>query len=399
MKSLQIKKDLYWVGALDHKLRIFDIIMYTPYGTSYNSYVLKGSEGIAIFETVKEEFFDEYVTRLKHMNLNFDEISYIVVNHTEPDHAGSVAKLLEIAPNAKVVGSAIALKYLCAITNRKFDFIEAKDGDTLSLGNKTLRFISAPMLHWPDSMYTYIEEEKTLLTCDSFGSHYCIDEVFNDFIKDKEAYNEALKYYFDCILGPFKPFMLKAIDKIEPLDIEIICPGHGPVLRENPMDIVNTCKGWCTPAKENEVKKIVIPYVTAYGYTGSMAQEILKGIQSVGNFDVKLYNIIEHDMADIVADINTADALIVGSPTILGDMLEPVRELLCKLNPVIHGGKVAAAFGSYGWSGEGVPRLETRLKELKMKMPVPSANINFKPSTDELDICFNLGAKIAKSIL
>ena len=261
------------------------------------------------------------------------------------------------------------------------------------------QFINAMKVLINKSINTYIEEEKTLLTCDSFGSHYCIDEVFNDCIKDKEAYNEALKYYFDCILGPFKPFMLKAIDKIESLDIEIICPGHGPVLRENPMDIVNTCKGWCTPAKENEIKKIVIPYVTAYGYTGSMAQEILKGIQSVGNFDVKLYNIIEHDMADIVADINTADALIVGSPTILGDMLEPVRELLCKLNPVIHGGKVAAAFGSYGWSGEGVPRLETRLKELKMKMPVPSANINFKPSKDELDICFNLGAKIAKSIL
>lgn len=398
MKSLEIKKDLYWVGALDHELRVFDIIMHTPYGTSYNSYVLKGTKGIAIFETVKEEFFDEYIRRLKHMGLNCEDISYIVVNHTEPDHAGSVAKLLELAPNAKVVGSAIAIKYLCAITNKKFNYIEAKDGDTISLGNKTLKFISAPMLHWPDSMYTYIEEDNALFTCDSFGSHYCLDEVFNDLITDKDAYNEALKYYFDCILGPFKPFMLKAIDKIEKLDIDLICPGHGPVLRENPMDIVNTCKGWCTPIKPNAIKKIVISYVTAYGYTGSIANEIVKGINSVGEFDVKLYNIIEHDLNDIVNDINTADALIVGSPTILGDMLEPVRELLCKLNPIVHGGKIAAAFGSYGWSGEGVPRIESRLKELKMKMPVPPANINFKPSENEFETCFNLGAKIAEAV-
>lgn len=398
MKSLEIKKDLYWVGALDHELRVFDIIMHTPYGTTYNSYVLKGNEKTAIFETVKEEFFDEYVARLNDMNLNFEEISYIIVNHTEPDHAGSVAKLLELAPNAKVVGSPIAIRYLKAIVNKDFEYIEAKEGSTISLGNKTLRFISTPMLHWPDSMYTYLEEDKILFTCDSFGSHYCLDEVFNDEIKDNAAYEDALKYYFDCILGPFKPFMLKAIAKIEPLDIDVICPGHGPVLRENPMKIVETCKGWCKPTEANSVKKVVIPYVTAYGYTGKMAEEIAKGVESIGNFDIKLFNVIEHEIPDIVSEISTADALIIGSPTILADMLEPIRELLCKLNPVVHGGKVAAAFGSYGWSGEAVPRLESRLKELKMKMPVPALAVNFKPSTDELNSCFNLGVKIAEAI-
>ncbi|MGL5617307.1 MAG: FprA family A-type flavoprotein [Sarcina sp.] len=399
MKSLEIKKDLHWVGALDHELRVFDIIMHTPYGTSYNSYVIQGSEKTAVFETVKAQFFDQYLERLKDLNVDLNKLSYIIVDHTEPDHVGSVDKLLELAPNAKVVGSAIAIKYLKAIVNKDFDYITVKQGDELSLGNKTLQFISAPMLHWPDSMYTYVKEDKVLFTCDSFGSHYCLDEVFNDKITDQEAYMEALKYYFDCILGPFKPFMLKAIEKIEKLPIDIICPGHGPVLRDNPMKIVDICKSWCTPTAPNSKKKIVIAYVSAYGYTKEMALEIEKGINSVGDFEIKSYDIVDYELSEIVANIGDADSLIVGSPTILEDMLEPVRELLCKLNPVVHGGKVAAAFGSYGWSGEAVPRIESRLKELKMKMPIPALPVNFKPSNDELEKCFNLGVKIAESLI
>lgn len=399
MKSLKIKNDLYWVGALDPELRVFDIIMHTPYGTTYNSYVVKGSEKTAVIETVKVEFFEQYLERLEDLEVNLKELSYIVVNHTEPDHAGSVAKLLALAPNAKVVGSPIAIKYLKAITNTDFEYIEVREGATLSLGNKTLKFLSVPMLHWPDSMYTYVEEDKTLFTCDSFGSHYSFDGVFNDLIENKEDYLDALKYYFDCIMGPFKPFMLKAINKIEKLDIDTICPGHGPVLRSNPFEVVNKCKEWCQPTKKNEVKKIVIPYVTAYGYTEVIAKEIVKGIESKGNFDIKLLNVIEHDLNDVVAEVASSDAFICGSPTILADMLEPIRELLTKLNPVIHGGKYAGAFGSYGWSGEAVPRIDTRLVELKMKTVAPSININFKPSEKELEESFNYGVAFADVLM
>lgn len=399
MKSLKIKNDLYWVGALDPELRVFDIIMHTPYGTTYNSYVVKGSEKTAVIETVKVEFFEQYLERLEDLEVNLKELSYIVVNHTEPDHAGSVAKLLALAPNAKVVGSPIAIKYLKAITNTDFEYIEVREGATLSLGNKTLKFLSVPMLHWPDSMYTYVEEDKTLFTCDSFGSHYSFDGVFNDLIENKEDYLDALKYYFDCIMGPFKPFMLKAINKIEKLDIDTICPGHGPVLRSNPFEVVNKCKEWCQPAKKNEVKKIVIPYVTAYGYTEVIAKEIVKGIESKGNFDIKLLNVIEHDLNDVVAEVASSDAFICGSPTILADMLEPIRELLTKLNPVIHGGKYAGSFGSYGWSGEAVPRIDTRLAELKMKTVAPSININFKPSEKELEESFNYGVAFADVLM
>ncbi|MEG1483288.1 FprA family A-type flavoprotein, partial [Clostridium sp.] len=390
MRSLEIKKDIHWVGALDPNLRIFDIIMYTPYGTTYNSYVVKGSEKTAIFETVKVQFFDEYISRLKDLGVNPNEIDYIVIDHTEPDHAGSVSKLLELSPNAKIVGSPVAINFLKKIANCEFEYIAVGDGDSLSLGNKTLQFISAPFLHWPDSMYTYVVEDEVLITCDSFGSHYSSPEVFNNKIESQENYMEALKYYFDCIFGPYTPYVLKAINKIKDLKIDVICPGHGPVLVDNPMKIVELYKEWSTPVvKEAAAKKIVtIPYVTAYGYTEQLANQIAKGIESIGNIEVRLFNVIEHDMADIIASIGSSDGILCGSPTIVAELLEPIRDVLSKLNPVVHGGKLAAAFGSYGWSGEAIPRMESRLKELNMNIYGPSLKINFKANDNELETAY-----------
>ncbi|GIM28284.1 oxidoreductase [Clostridium polyendosporum] len=401
MESLEIKKDIYWVGALDPNLRIFDIIMYTPYGTTYNSYVVNGNEKVAIFETVKEQFFEEYITRLKTLNVNINNIDYIIVDHTEPDHSGSVVKLLELSPKAKVVGSAAAIKFMKKIANRDFESIIVSDGDTLNLGNKTLRFISAPFLHWPDSIYTYIPEDKLLMTCDSFGSHYCFEEVYNDLILNTDNYMEALKYYYDCIMGPFKPYVLKAIDKIKNLEIDTICPGHGPILRENPWEIVNLYKEWSTPAALNKdkKKKVTISYVSAYGYTEQLASKITDGINSVGDFEIKLCNVIHCDMKDILLDISDSDGILFGSPTIVGELLEPIRDILSKLNPIVHGGKVAGAFGSYGWSGEAVPRIETRLAELKMEIHGPGLKINFKPSQEDLQKAFEFGIGFAKMIL
>lgn len=398
MKHLTIKEDLFWIGALDPNLRVFDIIMYTPYGTTYNAYVVKGSEKTAVFETVKEQFFDQYVDRLKDLGINPSELDYIVVSHTEPDHAGSIGKLLDLAPNIKLVGSKTALNYVKEIINRDFESIPVEEGDTLSLGNKTLRFFSVPQLHWPDTIYTYVEEDKALITCDSFGSHYSCEEMFNDLIPNQENYTEALRYYFDCIMGPFKPFVLKAINKIKDLDIDVICPGHGPILRSNPEKIVELYKEWSTPTPAREVKKASIFYVSAYGYTKQLAEKMAEGINSTGNVKVNLYNIIEHDMADLVAEIETSDAILFGSPTIVSELVEPVRDLMAKLNPVIHGGKVAGAFGSYGWSGEAIPRIESRLKELRMKMPVEGLKVKFRPSTEEDQKAFDFGVEIGNAI-
>lgn len=399
MKSVEIKKDIFWVGALDPGLRVFDIIMYTPYGTSYNSYVVKGNEKIAVFETVKEEFFDQYIERLNSLDINVSDIDYIVVDHTEPDHAGSVSKILDLAPKAKVIGSNCAIEYLKQIVNKPFESIVAKDGTSISLGNKTLKFISAPFLHWPDSMYTYIPEDSLLITCDSFGSHYSEENVFNDLVKSEEDYMTALKYYYDCIFGPFKPYMLKAIDKIKDLSIDTICPGHGPILRENPWKIVNTYKEWSTPAPSPEIPNITISYVSAYGYTKQLAEEITKGISSKGEFEIKLFDLVSSSQEEVLESINKSDGILFGSPTINCDLLEPIRDLMTKLNPIVHGKKVAGAFGSYGWSGEAVPNMETRLKELRMDTLLPSLKIKFKPSSEELASAYNFGELFAEKVL
>jgi flavorubredoxin/NADPH-dependent 2,4-dienoyl-CoA reductase/sulfur reductase-like enzyme/rubredoxin len=402
MKALEVKKDIYWVGSLDPELRVFDVIMYTPYGTTYNSYVVKGSEKTAIFETVKEKTFDQYLERLKSINVNFDEIAYIIVQHTEPDHAGSVAKLLDYAKNAKIVGSAPAIRFLRQIANRPFQEVIVKQGDTLSLGDKTLKFIEAPFLHWPDSIYTYVEEDHMLMTCDSFGSHYCFDGMFRDLIpadKEKE-YMGALKYYYDCIMGPFKPYVIKALDKIKDLEIDTICTGHGPILRGNIDFYRDLYRTWSTEtAPKDGLTRVVIPYVSAYGFTEDLAKSIAKGIKSqIDDSIIDLYNVIEHKQEEILDKIYWSDAVLFGSPTINGDALEPIMELLIKMNPLVHGGKVAAAFGSFGWSGEAVPNIEARLKALRMKLVTPGLKINFKPNEDELLKAYKFGETVAEKI-
>lgn len=399
MKSVEVKKDIFWVGALDPGLKVFDVIMHTPNGTSYNSYVVRGSEKTAVFETVKEEFFEQYIERLNSLNINISDIDYIVIDHTEPDHTGSVSKLLDLAPNAKIVGSNCAIQYLKQIVNKPFESIAVKDGDSISLGNKTLKFISAPFLHWPDSIFTYIPEDSILITCDSFGSHYSEENVFNDLVENKEDYMMAIKHYYDCIFAPFKPHILKAIDKIKDLSIDIICPGHGPILREDPWKIVNTYKEWSTPAPVSEIPNITIAYVSAYGYTKQLAEEIAKGISSKGKFEIKVFDATSSSQEEILESIAESDGILFGSPTINSDLLEPIRNLMTKLNPLVHGKKVAGAFGSYGWSGEAVPNIETRLKELRMDILTPGLKIKFKPSSEDLASAFNFGELFAEKVL
>lgn len=401
MKALEVKKDIYWVGSLDPELRIFDIIMYTPYGSTYNSYVVKGSEKTALFETVKEQTFDQYLERLKSLDVKLDEIAYIIIEHTEPDHAGSVARLLDYCKNAKIVGSAPAIRFLKQIANRPFEFITVKHNDTLSLGNKTLRFIEAPFLHWPDSIYTYVEEDQVLMTCDSFGSHYCFEPMFVDLIPEnkQKEYMDSLKYYYDCIMGPFKPYVIKALDKIKDLEIDTICTGHGPILRGNIDFYKDIYRKWSTETAPNDGKaRVVIPYVSAYGFTEELAHKIAEGIKSkIDDAIIDLYNVIYHKQEEILDKIYWADAVLFGSPTINGDALKPILDILTVMNPLVHGGKIAAAFGSFGWSGEAVPNMEARLKALRMKL-IPGLRINFKPNEEELLKAYNFGETVAEKI-
>ena len=399
--TFKITEDLFWVGALDPNLRIFDIIMETKFGTSYNSYLLKGSDGIALFETVKEKFFDEHLDKIRSI-VNLEDINYVVVNHTEPDHAGSVEKILEYAPNATVVGSTLAIKYLSEIINKPFKSKVVKDGETLSLGNKTLKFISAPQLHWPDTMYTYVIEDETLITCDSFGAHYCDDRILKSSIEEdkEEDYVEAYNYYFRMIMGPFKPFMLKALDKIKDLNLKYICPGHGLVLDHTNIEkFVNLYREWCQPTKR-EKQSIVIPYVTAYGYTEEIAKEIKRGIEA-SNFDVDIlmYNLVTADMNEVLNEINQCSGLLLGSPTLLSDTLPQIWTILSSLNPVIHKGLPASCFGSYGWSGEALKNINERYKQLKFNVVCEPLGIVFRPSEENLKSAYDFGLEFANKVL
>lgn len=399
--TFKITEDLFWVGALDPNLRIFDIIMETKYGTSYNSYILKCSEGIVLFETVKEKFFDEHLDKIRSV-VDLKDITYVVVNHTEPDHAGSVAKILEYAPNATVIGSSLAIKYLSEIINKPFRHKVVKDEETLSLGNKTLKFLSVPQLHWPDTMYTYILEDKTLVTCDSFGAHYCDERILKSSIESEkeDEYIDAYNYYFNMIMGPFKPFMLKAIDKISNLELNYICPGHGLVLDNSNIEkYVNLYKEWCQPVKR-EKQSIVIPYVSAYGYTGIIAEAVKNGIEAA-NFDVDIlmYDLVTADMNEVLKEINQCSGLLIGSPTLLCDTLPQIWTILSSLNPVIHKGLPASCFGSYGWSGEGLKNINERFKQLKFNIVSEPLGIMFKPSEENLESAFNFGYNFAKKVL
>lgn len=397
MSAIKAMDDLWWVGVEDHDLRVFDIVMHSDWGTSYNAYAVRGAEGVALFETVKEKFFDEYLQNLKEV-CSLDEVKYIVVGHTEPDHSGSLEKLLELTPNATVVGSATAITFLKEIVNKPFASRAVKEGDTIDLGGRTLTFLSVPFLHWPDSMYTYIPEMKALFTVDSFGCHYADDRVFNDLIDGD--FTEAYKYYFDCIMGPFKPFVLKALDKIKPLDIQFIGNGHGPVLRANIPHYLELYRQWATPVVvPADERRVAIAYVSAYGYTKQLAGVIADALAEGGVKHVELYDLVECDLETARAAVQTADGFLLGSPTLVGDALPPIYEMLVGLNPIIHKGKPAGAFGSYGWSGEAVPKLTAQMQAIGLKLPVEGLKVRFKPSEAQLAEARQFGLDFAAAVL
>ncbi len=397
-KIIQVTPDVQWIGVLDPDLKVFDIVMETKYGTTYNAYFIN-AEKKTLVETVKETHTAEYLDKVKSV-CNPAEIQYIVLNHTEPDHSGSVAALLEIAPNATVVGTGQALSYLGEIMNRPFKSMKVKDGDVLDLGNKTIRFIGAPNLHWPDTMYSYLVEDKVLFTCDSFGAHYSFAPIFDDLVTNKADYEDAFVYYFDCILRPYSKFMLKAIEKIRPLDIAIICTGHGPILRSTWKEIVDKSEKLSkdylavTDGKNN---RVLITYVSAYGYTKQMAELIKQGLKEAGDFEVECMDIEHALLGDLEAAITKSDALIVGSPTINQNTLLPVYKLFAVINPLRDRGKPASAFGSYGWSGEAVELIESNLTGLKLKV-MPGYRGKFRPEEEKGQQLIEFGKTFAQQM-
>ena len=397
-KVVDITDDVKWIGILDYNIRTFDIVMSTEYGTTYNSFFINARKK-TIIEVAKEKFSENYLRKLRSVTDPAD-IEYIILDHTEPDHSGSLRILLELAPSATVVGSGNAIRYLEDIINIPFKSLIVKDGDKLDLGNKTLRFITAPNLHWPDSIYTYLEEDKVLFTCDSFGAHYCSSVLFSDFT---DEYTSAFKYYFDVILKPYSRFMLKAIEKIRPLELDFICTGHGPVHHKNLKKAIELSEMYATEYMQITVERthrnILIAYVSAYGYTKEAAELIAEGINEHEDINVEISDIENIDMGELESKLVWADALIVGSPTINQTTFLPVYKLFALISPLRDRGKLAGSFGSYGWSGEAPKIIIENLRLLKLKIFEDSACFKFSPGGPKEELLKDFGREFAVKFL
>ena len=396
-RIITVTGDVIWTGILDYDIKTFDIVMTTEYGTTYNSYFINAGRK-ALIEVAKEKFRDTYFEKLRRVT-DPAEISYIILDHTEPDHSGSLKQLLELAPSATVVGSGNAIRYLEDIINVPFKSLVVKDGDRLDLGNKTLEFISAPNLHWPDSIYTYLVEDKVLFTCDSFGAHYCSYDLSDDLNED---YLDAFKYYFDVILKPYSRFMVKAIDRIRPLEISCICPGHGPLLKQNRKTIVDMTEKYAREyidiTTSQAKRHILIAYVSAYGFTGEAAGHIASGIRETSDFSIDIVDIENIDTGELDAKITANDAILIGSPTINQNTLLPVYRMFALINPLRDKGKLAGAFGSYGWSGEAVKIITENLKNLKLKVFEEGLSFKFRSSGTKEEALKEYGKRFAAKL-
>jgi len=394
-KILPLTNEVSWIGVLDHDIVTFDVVMETKFGTTYNSYFINAGKKVVI-ETVKERFWDVYREKLCKLT-DPASIDYIIMDHTEPDHSGCLAKLLEIAPKARVVGSGNAIRYLKDLLGFEFPHLIIKDGQTLDLGSKTLKFIGAPNLHWPDSIMTYLVEDKILFTCDIFGEHYCNEGMFDDAVPD---FSDAFHYYFDVIMKPYSRFMLQAIDRMRPLEINMIAPGHGMILRKDWKKWVDVTVKYCGEYLRNPNRnKVFLAYVSAYHNTGLIAEKIAEGIRSAGDIEVDLCDIENMDLALIEQKLMQSSGIMIGCPTFSQNILLPVYQVFAMINPIRDRGKLAAVFGSYGWSGEGAKIMSSALTNLKLNVMDEGLMVKFTPHADTLKRCFDYGRKYGERFL
>lgn len=375
MGAINLKNNIYWVGVNNPELKVFDIIMETKKGTTYNSYLINDDK-VAIIDSVKNGFFSEFLSNIKEV-IGDKKVDYIIVQHTELDHSGSLKDLIKMYPEAEVIGSKAALMYTKNIINSDFNGKVA--GEDLKLGNTTLKFISAPNLHWPDTMFTYAQEDKVLFTCDFLGCHYCPEKSITD--NCAGDYFEEMKYYFDCIMGPYKKYVQMGLEKIKDLELEIVAPSHGPVHKEDISKYTELYAKWSVIEKSNE-KNIQIFYITAYGNTEKMANYIKDKIIAKG-IKAEAHEITSMKIEEVISLIENSTGVLMGSPTINQDAVKPVWDVLSMVCAITSRGKIAGAFGSYGWSGEGVQMMTDRLKSLKFKVVEPGLRFTFVPSEED----------------
>ncbi|MBU1276757.1 MAG: flavodoxin domain-containing protein [Proteobacteria bacterium] len=393
MKPVEIKDNIYWVGAVDWNIR--DFHGYSTYkGTTYNAYLAK-DEKVALFDTVKKPFYSDLLHRL-HNIMNPSEIDYLVVNHMEMDHSGSLKKVVETIKPEKIYTSVMGAKSMAA--HYKVDNwpIEAvKTGDSLSLGRRSVHFLETRMIHWPDSMFSYIPEEKLLISSDGFGQHWATSERFDDEVDNGELMRQAAKYYANILLL-FSPMIQKLLEKVGEmgLEIDMIAPDHGLIWRKNPGQIIQAYQTW---SQQKTTAKALVIYDTMWHSTETMAKAIYDGISDTG-VSVQLMNLACTHRSDVLTEVLDAKALVFGSPTLNNGMLPRMADLLHYLRGLKPADKICATFGSYGWSGEAPKLMAAQLEDMKLSLIEEPLRLQWVPDHESLKPCRELGTKIGQAV-
>jgi anaerobic nitric oxide reductase flavorubredoxin len=394
--SLNVKNNIYWVGKIDWELRKFHGDEYSTHrGSSYNSYLIKEDKA-ALIDTVWKPFAKEFVENLAN-EIDLNKIDYIIANHAEIDHSGALPELMRLIPDTPIYCTKNGVKSLIGHFHKNWNFNVVKTGDRLSLGNKELIFVEAPMLHWPDSMFCYLTDDSVLFSNDAFGQHYASEYMFNDLVDQNELYNECIKYYAN-ILTPFSAMVTKKIKEVLSfnLPLDIICTSHGIIWRDKPEQIVERYLQWADNYQENQ---ITIIYDTMWSGTRVMAENIANGIKETDKeVNVKLFNLAKTDKNDVITEIFKSKAILVGSPTINKGILVSVAAILEEIKGLKFKNKKAAAFGCYGWSGESIKIISESLKSAGFGIADDGIKVLWNPDDESTIKCSEYGKKFVANI-
>lgn len=390
--SFKINDHITYVGKIDWELRKFHGEEYsTQKGSSYNSYLIRDEKTVLI-DTVWKPFGREFVDKLKR-EIDLNKIDYIIMDHSEVDHSGALPYLMQEIPNTPIYCTASGKKIIQGHYHQDWNFVEVKTGDRLNIGQREITFIEAKMLHWPDTMFSYLSGDNILFSTDAFGQHYASEHMYNDLADQDEIATEAMKYYAN-ILSPFSKMVVGKINELEKLalPIEMICPSHGIIWRDNPMQIVKKYMEWATDYQENQV---TIIYDTMWDSTRRMAEEIAAGIREADpSLTVKLFNAARSDKTEIVAEAFRSKGIIVGSPTVNNGILSSMAGILEEIRGMKFKKKKASSFGSYGWSGENTKLLSEELQKAGFEVVDPGLRMLWSPDEEALGQCREFGKRV-----
>jgi flavorubredoxin len=394
--SLSVKNNVHWVGKVDWELRKFHGDEYSTHrGSTYNAYLIK-EEKVALVDSVWRPFSNEFVENVAN-EIELDRIDYVISNHAEIDHSGGLSEVMSHIPDTPVYCTKNGVKSLKGHYHQDWNFNVVKTGDRLSLGEKELIFVEAPMLHWPDSMFCYLTGDNILFSNDAFGQHYASEYMFNDLVDQRVLFEECIKYYAN-ILTPFSPLVTKKIEEVLSfkLPLDIICTSHGVIWRDKPEQIVERYMEWANNYQENQ---ITIVYDTMWNGTRIMAEKIAKGIGEKDNeVNVKLYNLARTDKNDVITEIFKSKAILLGSPTINKGILVSVAGILEEIRGLSFKNKKAGAFGCYGWSGESVTMISESLKSAGFDLIDDGIRALWNPNEEDIAKCIEYGKQFAAKV-